>query len=624
MDFLKTKTGQWPNFGGIISKGFATIALITLVNFQPTIGANSDAGSGPVLKNAISNASAGDTITVTANINFSSNLSFGSSGQAGNPIVVRGKGPDRIVFESTLNHSNGAYTVSGEYIEIQNIYFKAPINPITGTSPIYKNAYPPGSGSANGNLPWGLLSTAYTNVKVGRSSGNQKGIVFKNCQFRGGMYDVISAVDVNLELYNCLIDNMEDRWGVTDQLIDCRRCKDVKIVNSTFKWNMCFNDYLMCNKLGATGDWGKGMVVEGNTFHVPTPKGETWLDNTIQAGPFIGSPQLTNEPNANFVFRYNLFIDVAYTPINVDHAFNIDIYNNTFINCAINPNWEASGEAWPNIGHIRLQDGLPNGAVTIGEGADGRIRNVNIVNNLFWSNHPAVLERKTLWIVDGYAQRSGTPAGSEIPGFNMDGNVVWHTENETNPGTVGAGVNINKDMDWWAEYKMPQKNTSVANPKFKNATGDLTGDYTPTELPAAATFTHVSKWVPEIAGTDPNGNAISGNFVGAINPGSEITGIRPNQITAIKVDHGVSLGVMANPFSGAGGNIYFTLAQPEKVTIALFDLRGRQVLLLEKGAFAKGRWVTPISTRGLSNGHYLVQLKTRTGFSTTQKLSVKK
>ncbi len=76
-----------------------------------------------------------------------------------------------------------------------------------------------------------------------------------------------------------------------------------------------------------------------------------------------------------------------------------------------------------------------------------------------------------------------------------------------------------------------------------------------------------------------------------------------------------------NPFSGIS-RIYFRLPRPERVTLTVFDARGRQVaVLLRDAALPAGSHQVPFDGRGLVTGIYLYQLKTAS-FQATRKMTL--
>lgn len=605
--------------------------LLMIIMLSGAEAHNTNVASVAEFLSAYGGTAAGDTVTITTGLVFTNQIIFDRSGTAGNPIVIRGNNIARVRCSSSVTSTAGAYQISGNYHVFQNILFVDKGQPFSGKTTQYKNPYPPGTGAANGNYPWGLFENEYVNTRF--STAYTQGNIFKNCEWRGAFYRYVDAVQANFEMYNCLIDNIQNRETLFGHLVDCRQCSNVKIVNCKFKWNTAYRHYAVANKLGTYGgtDWGNGMLVEGSYWYFPVPKGETWVDPALTAGPYTGAPQATNEFNKDFIFRYNLFVNCSYTPISIEECSNVDVYNNTFINCGINPNWEAEegiadGAGWPVICNIRIADAVDaNPLVTVGEGADGRVRYVNICNNIFWSNHQANLDAGHIYLVDGFGSASaGTAKNADIAGLNVDGNVVWHTANAETPDAVIEGVNCHGAESWATALNIPLKNTVRGNPGFVNATGDTDGDYRPTagDLPAPVSFTPQSAWQPQIAGVDPQGYPIGSTYVGAINPAGT-AGIESAPITPLN-DQMPDLAVMPNPYKGSSGHIYFTLPRAAEITLSLFDINGRLVKVMEKGWFQAGRWASPVRYQELAAGQYMARLWSNDGFSASRKMLIRK
>ena len=81
-----------------------------------------------------------------------------------------------------------------------------------------------------------------------------------------------------------------------------------------------------------------------------------------------------------------------------------------------------------------------------------------------------------------------------------------------------------------------------------------------------------------------------------------------------------SLVVFPNPFSNST-TILFTLSQPQKVSLRVFDMGGRSVKVLADAFFETGQHEMQWNTDGVTAGTYLLQIDAR-GYSETKKLSV--
>lgn len=612
------------------SISYFLISLSILMLCLTAEAANTNVATVSAFNSAYGSAAAGDTITITAGLTFTSAVNFSRSGSVGNPIVIRGSTVARVRCTSSVTATNGAYQIGGSNMVFQNILFVDKGQPFNGNSTQYNNPYPaPASGTS---YPWGLFSNEY--VSMWFSGNRSTGVIFKNCEWRGAFYRLVDATEVNFEMYNCVIDNIQNREALFGHLVDCRRCNNIKFVNCKFKWNTAYRHYAFSNKAGNMpgSSFGKGFLVEGCYWYFPVPEGEEWVDPPLCLGPFEeGNVYGSNEFNKDFVIRYNLFVNCSYTPISVEECSNADIYNNTFINCGISPNWQpeeakGAGVGWPLIGIIRILDHIPEtGYITVGEGEDGRVRYLSICNNIFWSNHPANEHDGHIYLVDGYGNTTaGTAKNADVPGLNVAGNVVWHTANATTPNTVIEGVNCHGNDSWCTPLNIPLQNTSRKDPQFVNATGDTDGNYRPqaSDLPAPVSFTKQSAWQPQITGLDPQGGVINANYVGAVNP-SGATSLKGSSITPLN-DNMPSIAVMPNPYSGVSGHIYFTLPRAADITVALFDLNGRLVKMLERGTFEAGRWASPIRYQELAAGQYIVRLWSSDGFSASQKMLIRK
>jgi hypothetical protein len=75
---------------------------------------------------------------------------------------------------------------------------------------------------------------------------------------------------------------------------------------------------------------------------------------------------------------------------------------------------------------------------------------------------------------------------------------------------------------------------------------------------------------------------------------------------------GPLLVVTPNPLRAAG-RIAFTLSEPSRVRLALYDVAGREVVLLEDGGRPAGTHTVRLDAAGLGRGVYFVKLETAEG-----------
>jgi hypothetical protein len=74
----------------------------------------------------------------------------------------------------------------------------------------------------------------------------------------------------------------------------------------------------------------------------------------------------------------------------------------------------------------------------------------------------------------------------------------------------------------------------------------------------------------------------------------------------------IVLGAYPNPFR-SGGRIQFELSRASAVMLEVFDVRGRRVETLARGAYSAGRHEVAWNTRTLSPGVYFVSLTSEAG-----------
>ena len=74
-------------------------------------------------------------------------------------------------------------------------------------------------------------------------------------------------------------------------------------------------------------------------------------------------------------------------------------------------------------------------------------------------------------------------------------------------------------------------------------------------------------------------------------------------------------GAFPNPFASSA-TIGFTLASRQDVTLAVYDVLGRQVATLASGSFAQGQHSVSFEAQGLSAGTYFYRLVTPEGTHT--------
>jgi uncharacterized protein (DUF1501 family) len=86
------------------------------------------------------------------------------------------------------------------------------------------------------------------------------------------------------------------------------------------------------------------------------------------------------------------------------------------------------------------------------------------------------------------------------------------------------------------------------------------------------------------------------------------------QTPALEVTEGmVALGQNTpNPFVDTT-EIQFALKQPGYIRLTVYDLQGREVSILREGRFETGNYSVPVSSSGLTSGHYLYSLQTDSG-----------
>lgn len=86
------------------------------------------------------------------------------------------------------------------------------------------------------------------------------------------------------------------------------------------------------------------------------------------------------------------------------------------------------------------------------------------------------------------------------------------------------------------------------------------------------------------------------------------------QTPFLKVTEGtIALGQNTpNPFSDVT-EIQFTLRQAEHVRLSVYDMQGRELMVLREGHFEADNYTVPVGGYGLASGHYLYGLQTDSG-----------
>ncbi|GAB2595476.1 DUF1501 domain-containing protein [Spirosoma areae] len=86
------------------------------------------------------------------------------------------------------------------------------------------------------------------------------------------------------------------------------------------------------------------------------------------------------------------------------------------------------------------------------------------------------------------------------------------------------------------------------------------------------------------------------------------------QTPALEVTEGqVALSQNApNPFADAT-ELQFSLKQAKDVRLSVYDMKGREIMVLREGRFDTGNYIVPVSGVGLMAGHYLYSLQTDEG-----------
>ncbi|MBM3322960.1 T9SS type A sorting domain-containing protein [candidate division WOR-3 bacterium] len=81
-----------------------------------------------------------------------------------------------------------------------------------------------------------------------------------------------------------------------------------------------------------------------------------------------------------------------------------------------------------------------------------------------------------------------------------------------------------------------------------------------------------------------------------------------------------NLRVVPNPVCGRA-QVSYTMAQPGRVSLKLYDISGKVVSTLRSGSARAGEYRQRLSSAGLASGVYLLRLETEAG-TTTRKVTI--